>query len=482
MNSQTNSPGKHVWAIDLDGTLMRSDAGFENALLVIRKNPLLIFHLVIWFLQGKMALKRELCKRAMIDASLLPYNEAVVKFVTEKRKEGKVYLVTASDHQIAEAVASHTKLFDGFFGTSTKNLSGKNKADFLDAQFGVGNWSYAGNAPVDFNVWERSKEVFAVSPSGSFIDRVRSRFPNATALVDTEAQLSSKLLIRQLRIYQWMKNTLLFVPLILSHEISIENFLLVVGAFVAFGMAASSVYLLNDLLDLEADRAHARKRSRPLASGRFPIPLALGLSGFGFIFSVVGAFFISPQFASVLLAYIICSNLYSTILKKVHTVDILTLAGLYTLRIIAGGVAAGLAVPASPWLLAFSMFFFLSLACVKRATEIAAKAQSGVAGPAISGRGYTIADHDLVKQLGVSCAGLSSLVLALYVSGPDVQNLYSCPEFLWLTCPVVLFWMIRVWAVTLRGEMHDDPLVYAFKDKASYIVAAMLGVLLVLAI
>jgi 4-hydroxybenzoate polyprenyltransferase len=202
----------------------------------------------------------------------------------------------------------------------------------------------------------------------------------------------------------------------------------------------------------------------------------------GFIASITGAALIGTEFLVVLLSYIVISNLYSTVLKRVHTVDILTLAGLYTIRIIAGGVAAGLLVPASPWLLAFSMFFFLSLACVKRATEIAAKAQAGSDCKAISGRGYTTADEDLIKQLGISCAALSSLVLALYVSGSEVQELYSNPHFLWLSCPIVLFWLVRVWAVTVRGEMHDDPLVFAFKDRGSYFVAGLLGVLLLLAI
>lgn len=481
MTSPNCTAKEKVWAIDLDGTLIRSDAGFENALLVIRKNPLYIFAIIFWYLQGRKKLKRELCIRASINAALLPYNEEVIKFVAAKRQQGKTYLVTASDNEIAQRVAEHTKIFDGYFGTSTTNLSGRNKADFLDQKFGAGNWSYAGNAPVDFKVWDRSAEVFAVSQKPSFINQVLKRYPNATVIVDKPAQLTPAIFVKQIRLYQWMKNTLLFVPLILSHQLVLAKFLTVAAAFLMFGIAASSVYLFNDLLDLEADRAHSRKKNRPLAAGRFPIPLALILAVSGFVTSIAGAAAIGVNFLLILLTYILVSNLYSTVLKRVHTVDILTLAGLYTIRIIAGGFAAALLVPASPWLLAFSMFFFLSLACVKRATEIAAKAQAGERA-AISGRAYTTADEDLIKQLGISCAGLSSLVLALYVSGSDVQQLYRHPQFLWLACPVVLFWMIRIWAVTLRGEMHDDPLVFAFKDRGSYLVGAILGVILLAAI
>ncbi len=474
-----------VWCIDLDGTLIRSDVGFENAILALKTDPLIIFLIPLWFLVGgRPRIKSELRLRGKVQTELLPYNQTVISFLEEKKVAGfKLALVTASNQEIANDVAAFIKLFSQSIGTENLNLSGSNKADRLDQLFGKGGWAYAGNSKVDFKVWDRAEEVLAVSPSESFLETVKARYPGrVSTIIDFEGQLSRRVFIRQIRLHQWTKNLLLFVPLFASHEAFTGKFLSVTVAFLIFGVAASSVYILNDLLDLESDRRHPNKKRRPIASGSFPISTASWVAILGFGISLLGSFLISLQFGLAVTTYIIASNLYSLFLKRIHTVDILTLAGLYTLRIVSGGLAAGLMIPASPWLLAFSMFFFLSLACVKRVTEIAVKGVTGASNEIISGRGYRVVDEELIKIFGISCAGLASLVLALYISSNEQQRLYSHPLALWASCPIVLYWLIRVWAITLRREMLDDPLVFAFKDRVSYGIGVLLLIVFALAL
>lgn len=282
-------------------------------------------------------------------------------------------------------------------------------------------------------------------------------------------------LAKALRVHQWLKNLLLFVPLLTAHRIDDPQLLgRTALGFLAFGLIASSVYVANDLLDLDADRRHPRKRRRPFASGRLPI--AVGLAGIPVL--LAGGFglaaWIAPSFALVLSGYFAVTTAYTFRLKQLALIDVLCLAGLYVLRIFAGGAVTGITV--SNWLLAFSAFAFLSLALVKRVSEL--KVVEAQDGGALRGRGYSVADLPIVSQIGIAAGQLAVVVLALYVHSPDVAALYAHPMRLWFVCALVFFWVSRVWLLAGRGQMHDDPVVFAARDPTSYALFALTAAVL----
>ncbi len=283
-----------------------------------------------------------------------------------------------------------------------------------------------------------------------------------------------------LRPHQWAKNLLLIVPLITAHRWADQNALMsVLLALAIFCLTASAVYVVNDLLDLSADRRHRTKRLRSLAAGKVAIPTA-ALTILGLLaLALAGTFFLPPAFAGCLILYVIVTTAYSFYFKKKMLVDVICLAALYTLRIIAGGAAASLTI--SPWLLAFSMFFFLSLAFVKRYSELASNAKRPAQSP-IEGRGYRAVDLELIQSFGPALGAISVLVMCLYINSPDVLKLYRHPEFLWLICPVLLYWITRVWLLANRHQLHDDPIVFALRDRISYISGIFVILLLLLGI
>ena len=273
-------------------------------------------------------------------------------------------------------------------------------------------------------------------------------------------------LIRALRLHQWSKNVLVALPLLAAHR-ALEPELLARAAlaFLAFGLVASGLYVLNDLVDLEADRRHARKRSRPFASGALPASTGMALVPVLLGAGVAVALLLPRGFQAVLAGYLAATAAYSFALKRAVILDVLLLAGLYTSRIFAGAFATG--VPVSEWLASFSMFLFLSLALLKRGSEIVETAQ------ALHGRGYLASDREPIFGMGVASGYLAVLVLALYVSSSEVRVLYSRPAWLWALCPLVLYWVSRLWLRAHRGEVQDDPLLFAIRDPASWLVAAL---------
>jgi 4-hydroxybenzoate polyprenyltransferase len=284
--------------------------------------------------------------------------------------------------------------------------------------------------------------------------------------------------IEAMRLYQWVKNLLIFAVLIANHTFTDLGGWTRTGlAFLAFGLCASSVYLLNDLLDLQLDRLHARKRERPFASGRLPLTLGLGLAALLLVIAAIIATFLPPLFVVVLATYFVTTSAYSLWLKRKVLVDVFVLASLYTLRVIAGAAAATI-VP-SFWLLAFSMFLFLSLAMVKRYAElIDSRDDSGAAAP---GRGYNFADLEVLASLGASSAFTAVLVLALYINSDSVMPTYRLPEAIWLLCPLLLYWLSRLWILARRHRLDDDPIVFAAGDWVSQTVIALSGAVFLLA-
>jgi len=464
-------------AVDLDGTLLRTDTLLETALGAVKSNPLVVFRLPIWLARGKAHLKAQLAAVHPISVDNLPWDERVLEAIREHPGHPKV-LCTAADRSIAERMAAKAGVFDEVLASGAGvNLAGRRKAEALVQRFGKGQFLYGGNASPDLHVWREAAGCWvANAPEGlarsaARLAPVHHEWPAPPAGLRVWA--------KALRVHQWLKNLLVFVPLAAAHQVFLADRLgLAALAFVAFGLCASAVYVLNDLLDLDADRQHPTKRHRPFAAGRLPIvagvaavPL-LGLAAFAL------AGWLGPAFMAWLLVYLALTTAYTFVIKQWAIADVMTLAALYTLRVLAGGAAVGVAV--SSWLLAFSVFLFLSLALVKRYAELHELRARGKA--AAPGRGYRIDDLPLLASLGGASGYVAALVLALYVEAAAGVDLYSRPEALWGLCALLLAWISRVWLLTHRGEMHDDPVVFAVRDRASWVMALVGLVIVALAL
>ena len=450
--------------VDLDGTLTHSDTLLENVLLLLKGNPLMILLLPFWLLKGKAVLKNRIAERVALDVSLLPYNGDVLAYLRQARSEGHAcYLATGAPAKTANAVSDYLQLFDGIFSTTdSTNLTGSRKAQLLNERFGEGNYIYLGNHAVDLKIWHHAGEAVVVSNSHLLLQQAQRLCGNARQLAPPKATL--KTWLKAIRVHQWVKNALLLVPLLTSHQWQDPQLLLLaVIGFFCFSLAASSVYVLNDLLDLAADRQHPSKRKRPFASG--VISLHAGVALLPLLLLLVGllALLLPAGFVWALALYYLLTLLYSFKLKRIVMLDTIVLAGLYTMRIVAGTLLLG--VDFSFWLLAFSMFIFLSLALVKRYTELLLLKDSERMKTA--GRGYHAEDAGMLSGLGAASGYIAVLVFALYVNSPDVLELYARPQVLWLACPVLLYWISRVWLVAHRGQMDDDPIVFAVKDLQS---------------
>ncbi len=465
-------------AVDLDGTLIRTDLLLESFLLLIKRNPLYLLLVPFWLLQGKAALKAHIAQRVRINAAALPYTHTLIDWLKLQKAQGHaLWLCTASDVRLAQAVATHVGIFDGVLGSHGQiNLSGSRKAQALVDRFGVKGFDYCGNAQVDLAVWKQARAAIVVNASPS----LQAKAAAITQVVGVFPAMPKglKAVFKALRVHQWAKNGLILVPVATAHLLGNPH---VMGqallAFIAFSLCASSVYLLNDMLDLEADRMHHSKNKRPFASGQlsvlFGIVAAPVLLVAAFALAVL---WLPPKFAGVLLAYYVVTLAYSFSLKRLVMIDVLTLAGLYTVRIVAG--AAATAIPLTFWLLMFAIFIFLSLAMVKRYAELFAMRAQGKL--KAQGRGYQVEDLHLLQSMGAASGYISILVLALYINSPDISVLHKHPKVAWLLVPIMLYWISRVWMQTYRGKMNDDPLVFAFKDRISLITG--LSAVLVLAL
>ena len=456
---------KQTIVVDLDGTLVLTDMLVENLFLFLRLHPLRIFEAIVWLFKGKAYFKRRLADAVVPNVSQLPYNKDLVAWLEQQRAEGvSLILATASDLRIASKVAEYLGIFDEVLGTENTNLSSSNKREALVQRFGERGYEYVGNSTADLAVWKSASAVHIANPERGVLATARKI--GSVEMVFENRPPYFRTLIKALRIHQWAKNLLLFVPLLASHRL-MEAQLLWSGllAFIAFGACASSVYLLNDLLDLPDDRQHPTKCNRPLAAGTLPILHALFLIPVLLFGAFVVALWLLPiQFAGVLAAYYILTLAYSLWLKRMVMLDVVTLAMLYTVRVVAG--AAAMALEATFWILAFCLFIFLSLAFVKRYTELCDARQKGNTEKA-SGRGYYPADFELLASLGGASGYISVLVLALYINEAASGSLYRSPEWMWAACPLLLLWLSRVWLLAHRGQMHDDPIVFALRDSVS---------------
>lgn len=465
--------------VDLDGTLIHSDLLLETFLLLVKRNPLYLFLVFFWLLGGKAALKAEIAKRVVLNPEALPYNQVFLQWLqTQKAAGHTLWLCTASNYRLANCVAGHCQIFEGVIAsTDTLNLSGRAKARQLVEQFGERGFDYCGNHTVDLAVWQVSGGAIVVNAREGLAQAaqkctaVRATFPKT-------GHGLCRSILRAMRLHQWAKNVLVFVPLIAAHKLSeplaLYHTLL---AFLAFGCCASSVYLLNDMLDLEVDRQHARKCTRPFAAGDLSLLVGFALVPLLLLGAIILSRNLPVMFWAVLAGYYVLTVAYSFSLKSLVLVDTITLAGLYAVRIAAGAMA--IEVSLSFWLLLFSIFLFFSLALVKRYAELDAMQRVGKLKAA--GRGYHVEDLPILHSLGTASGNLCVLVLALYINSPVVAELYRHPKVIWFLCVLLLFWISRVWLITHRGEMHDDPVLFALKDKVSLFVGVLAVVTVMMA-
>ena len=476
-SASTSVSKESVLCVDLDGTLIRTDLLWESICALLAKRPWEFPLIPIWLLRGRAHLKRQLANRVTLNPQTLPYHTKLIEYLKIQHQHGrKLVLATASDVTLAKPVADYVGIFDEVLGSDgITNLRSANKATLLSRRFGSKQFTYAGNSSADVKVWRAAGAAILVDDGLAFAKQLGETKIESTFLVRPK----SNSILRALRPHQWLKNILIFVPIAMAHALSDPS--KIVGTllgFIAFSLCASAVYIVNDLCDLEADRKHHRKCLRPFANGDLLISTGFIIVPLLFLASTLLSLSISIRFLEILGLYVIATTGYSMRLKQIAMLDIVTLAALYTLRIIAGGAAAS--VPVSPWLLAFSMFFFFSLACIKRYSELylLKQAQKTTA----VGRGYRASDLDQISQIGTACGYISVLVLALYTSSREVTVLYRQPGMLWLICPMLMYWISRVWLITSRGEIHEDPVLFAIRDLTSYIVGLLAVAVILFAI
>ncbi len=460
----------HPLVVDLDGTLILTDVLHESALQLFRSKPAQIVWLPFWLSGGKARLKQKLASSATFDPENLPYNDELVEWLKRQYAKGrKLILCTASDRSLATQIASHLKIFEDVIASDgVTNVLGKKKAELLEQRFGEKGFDYVGNSRADIPVWESSCHGVVANAAPQIIKeaervcQVEHVFPRRSA--------GWFAWLQTMRVHQWLKNLLLFVPLLAAHEIGrLDAWIVLMFAFLSFSFCASSAYVCNDLLDLESDRHHPRKRNRTFASGHIPVWKGVLASPVLLMAGLIIGGFVNWGFLAWLVCYFFLTCAYSLVLKRLMLIDCLTLAALYTMRVVAGVVAIG--QEASFWLLAFSVFLFLSLAFVKRYTELGVQLENGR--EQVHGRGYLTTDLPLIQMMGITSGYASVVVLALYLNSNSVTSLYQFPEVVWGTVPLMLFWVSWMWMQAHRGKMHDDPLVFALEDKASLVTGVL---------
>lgn len=463
--------------VDLDGTLVQTDTLHEQLLLLVKSHPLALFAAVLTLARGLAAFKRAIAERVKLRPELLPYHDAVIAYLRKEASQGRrLLLVTAADQIVADDVSNYLRLFESTLASDgVTNLKATEKVRAIRRYLQDRPFDYIGNSYADIPVWKASSAAIVVG-SAKLLNRGLQRHRIVVAKTFCNPEAATRSVFRAMRVYQWSKNILVFVPVFLSHTI-IEGPRLVpaIQAFVALCAAASAIYIVNDLLDLEADRAHSTKRHRPLAAGFLSISRGTLLSILLLGVAAAVSSLLPAKAQLTLAAYVGISLLYSARLKRMLFIDITALAALYTLRILYGGAATGIVV--SAWALAFSIFMFTSLAICKRLAEL--RNVDRKAYDLLPGRPYHRADLPVLTSLGSASGYVAVLVLALYINSPEVKKLYRIPGLLWCLCPVLSYWISRMLIIANRGALHEDPILFAFRDRMSQIAAIVTLVIVI---
>lgn len=464
-----NSVNQIPLVVDLDGTLLNSDMLIESFSALVALSPLKAVRACASLRLGKAAFKQVLAEQSSFDIDHLPWNDAVVTFINEQYANGRcIYLASASDRRWVNRIALKFDCFQGVFASDgVTNLSGAQKAAVLVDAFGAQGFDYMGNADVDIPVWREAAHVLVANASQSTIRKVSTLWPKRQ-IIGSKSE-NANLYVKALRPHHWAKNILIFLPASMAHVFTYQTFFACALAFLSFSLCASSVYILNDLIDLDRDRHHETKRHRPFASGRLSVLRGLVMVPALLILAMSVAVLVGAKFVLLLVTYYILTLAYSLFLKRQMMLDVVVLACLYGMRLAAGSAATDVGL--SAWLGVFSIFFFMGLALVKRSTELVARINKAQGEP--RGRGYRLDDLPIVEMLSATSCMTSVLVYALYVNSPAVQVLYRHPARLSLVCVVLVYWISRILILTHRGDMHDDPIVFAVKDRVSQICGAM---------
>ncbi|HEY0796134.1 MAG TPA: UbiA family prenyltransferase [Acidisarcina sp.] len=455
--------------VDLDGTLVKSDTLWDSLLILVRSHPLKLLQLPQWLIGGKASFKRHVVSSVALDVACLPYNSPLLDYLQQEHQAGRsIYLATGADKALAERVADHLRIFDGVLASDGQtNLTGSNKLASLRERFGP--FSYVGNAGPDLPLLRAAAEPMVANPNGILRSRLRSQgLKPSREFIDRRRMPAA--IAKAIRVHQWPKNFLVFLPVLLAHGFTRDPLLRSLLAFACFSACASATYIVNDLLDLEVDRRHARKRRRPFAAGDLSAATGILMAGGLAAAAFLGAQWLSASFLFWLCIYAVSTLAYSLYIKRLALVDVLVLSGLYTLRVLAGGAAA--LVPISPWLAAFGIFFFLSLATAKRFAELEALRVAGATPK--NGRGYLIGDLEQLRSFGTSSAYASVIVFSFYISNPQVAQLYHHPGRMWLMAPLLILWLNRVWLLASRGQLDEDPLIFALTDRVSLLLGLVL--------
>lgn len=461
----------------MDGTLVKSDTFRDSLWILLRNNPASLLRIPGWLLRGgKARVKAEVAAMAPLDPEHLPYNHEVLSFLREQLGLGRpIYLATGADASLARQVASHLGLFSEVLSSDGSiNLVGGRKLAGLQDRFP--EFDYIGNGRADLPALAHSRHAYIANPTLGLrlalgLGSRGGHIPVARRFEDRKPLLP--VVMKAIRVHQWAKNILLFLPLLLSHQVSWLTLIPAWSAFFCFSFFASANYLVNDLLDMESDRLHPQKRLRPFAAGDLSDTAGLLLALVLVAASCALLPLLPVAFAFWLLLYAVATSAYSFYLKRIPLIDVLVLSGLYTLRMLAGGAATGTMI--TPWLASFAIFLFLSLAMVKRFSELANLRDRGVV--TSHGRGYMVSDIEQIRSFGNASAAAAVVVFCLYISRPDVDALYRHSARLWLIVPFLLYWLNRVWLLASRGELDEDPVIFAIRDPISLALAGCIGVL-----
>jgi 4-hydroxybenzoate polyprenyltransferase/phosphoserine phosphatase len=464
--------------VDLDGTLIKTNTLHEAIIALIRTKPWYVFRMLFWVTRGQAYLWHRLSEQISLNAALLPYRPEVLNYLEgERSKNRKIVLISGAHEAIVESVANYLGLFDDYLGSNESvHLVSHKKLSAIARHDGDKSFSYMGDSSDDICIWKDSFHAIVVGANQSFARKVQNVVESVGHL-EVACKPAYKAILRALRPHQWAKNLLLFAAVFLGHKFNDLSLVLnsTLG-FVAFSLCGSAVYIINDLVDLEADRLHPKKRTRPFAAGDISAVIGALLSVLLFLTALVVSVNLSLAFTAVLLTYFTLTLLYTFSFKEKLLIDVFLLGLLYTLRVWAGGVCTGIVI--SNWALAFFMCLFLSLALAKRYSELSDAAAANREG-SLYRRGYRISDMQFLMSLGCSSALMSVVVVALYINSPDVTRYYRRPSMLWVVCPIFAYWLSRLWLIAARGDLDEDPVLFAIRDKLSYLVGVIIvGVVL----
>ena len=472
INSKENTP----LFVDLDGTLLKTDILFEEILILLKRNIFYCLALLFWLARGRAYLKFQLSKRVDMPVESLPVNTEFLRYLHMQKKENReLILISGSNQKSVDEVNNHMKLFDSTFGSDENvNLTSRAKLKKIEMLTKGKPFSYAGNSREDTVIWNKASQAVIVNCKVKTINS--KNFKNVLSFAPPEPALGQ--LFRSVRPHQWLKNLLVFIPLILSHQLSNTGLISVLlVTFISFSLCASSVYLMNDLFDLSHDRNHLTKFNRPFASGSLSVVTGLIAAPCLFVLGAITAVYLPINFLIIFLIYGLINFAYSFHLKNIFMLDVVILAFLYTLRIMAG--AESIEVQTTSWLLGFSFSLFLGLALVKRVAELFNIISAGKT--KIEGRAYHKEHMNFLKYTGIFSSAIAIGIFAFYITDPKTTELYAEPLILWAIFPLISYLLFRIWKTALRGEMSEDPVLFALTDHISQIIVACCGVILWLA-